>query len=111
MGIPLKDLIGKTDHDFFPDHLARKYREDDARVIQTGHPLDVIEAHQDPGKGVIYVRVVKTPVYDSEQRAVGVQGIFWEVPAESAKAPARKPAKPAAKAPAKKKAKKKKKKK
>lgn len=108
MGKTLKDIIGKTDFDFFPEHLARKYREDDARVIQTGKTLDVVEAHQPPGKKeVIYVRVVKSPVYDSDQRAVGVQGIFWEVPAG-------KPAEPkkaaASKKPAKKKAGKKKKK-
>jgi two-component system, sensor histidine kinase and response regulator len=87
MGKTLKDIIGKTDYDFFPEHLARKYREDDARVLQTGKTLDVVEAHKPPGKGIIYVRVVKSPVYDSEQRAVGVQGVFWEVPAaEAAKA-------------------------
>jgi PAS domain S-box-containing protein len=102
IGKTLKDLIGKTDFDLFPEHLARKYREDDARVVQTGKTLDVIEAHKPPGKDAIYVRVVKSPVFDSDQRAVGVQGIFWEVPAQSAAAPAKK-AKPAARAKPKKK--------
>jgi PAS domain S-box-containing protein len=111
MGKSLKELVGKNDFDFFPEHLARKYREDDARVLQTGKALDVIEAHKPPGKSEIFVRVVKTPVYDSEMRAVGVQGIFWEVPAEAPKADAKKPAMAAPKAPAKKKAKKKDKKK
>jgi two-component system, sensor histidine kinase and response regulator len=108
MGKSLKELVGKTDFDMFPDKLARKYREDDARVIQTGHALDVIEAHKPPGKDIIYVRVVKTPVLDSDLRAVGVQGIFWEVPGEPGKkAPAAKkkpaPAKAAKKKPKKKK--------
>lgn len=110
-GKTLKELIGKTDFDLFPEHLARKYREDDARVIQTGVAFDTVEAHKPPGKkSTIYVRVVKTPVYDSDQRAVGVQGIFWEVPAQSADGSAAKPkaAKPkAAKKPAAKKRKKK----
>ena len=101
IGKPLKELIGKTDFDLFPEHLARKYREDDARVVQTGKTLDVIEAHKPPGRDVIYVRVVKSLIHDSDQRAVGVQGIFWEVPAASA-APAKK-AKAAAPAKAKKK--------
>jgi PAS domain S-box-containing protein len=99
LGKSLKELLGKNDFDLFPEHLARKYREDDARVLQTGQSLDVIEAHKPPGKGNIFVRVVKTPVYDSEQRAVGVQGIFWEVPPQklphagkkASKAPAAKP--------------------
>lgn len=96
IGKPLKELIGKTDFDLFPEKMARKYREDDSRVLQTGITLDVVEAHKPPGKGVIYVRVVKSPVYDSDQRAVGVQGIFWEVPAESAE-PEAKPRKAASK--------------
>jgi len=83
----LKELLGKTDLDLFPENLARKYREDDARVLQTGVPLDVIEAHKPPGRDILYVRVVKTPVYDSDQRAVGVQGIFWEVPSAQSSAP------------------------
>jgi two-component system, sensor histidine kinase and response regulator len=82
MGKSLKELIGKTDFDLFPEHLARKYREDDARVLQTGQTLDVVEANKPPGRDVIYVRVVKSPVLDSDQRAVGVQGIFWQVPSK-----------------------------
>ena len=93
LGKPLKEVLGKTDHDFFPDHLARKYREDDARVMQTGMTLDVIEAHKPPGRKVIHVRVVKTPVHDADKRAIGVQGIFWEVPTPAeAAAPAKKKA-------------------
>jgi len=110
IGKSLKELVGKTDFDLFPEHLARKYREDDARVLQTGQTLDVVEAHKPPGKDPIFVRVVETPVYDSEQRAVGVQGIFWEVPGKSQAVPAKKKASKAAKPkPAKKAAKKKKK--
>ncbi|HYE98419.1 MAG TPA: PAS domain-containing protein, partial [Planctomycetota bacterium] len=73
------------DHDLFPPELARKYREDDARVMQTGVTLDTVEAHKAPGKPVVYVRVVKVPFTDADGRTVGVQGIFWEVPPESHK--------------------------
>ena len=93
---PLKELLGKSDFDLFPVNLAKKYVEDDKRVLQTGVPFDTVEAHKPPGKGTIFVRVVKIPVYDSEQRAVGVQGIFWEVPQEkkAASGKVRKPARP-----------------
>lgn len=110
LGRSLKELLGKTDYDLFPEHLARKYREDDARVLQTGVPLDVVEAHKPPNRDTIYVRVVKMPVFDSDQRPVGIQAVFWEVPAESVKKapPAKKKAAPAkAKSKAKKKRKKK----
>ncbi len=94
LGKPLKELLGKTDLDLFPEKLARKYREDDARVVQTGVTLDVVEAHKPPGKPIIHVRVVKTPVFDADKRAIGVQGIFWEVPYQEEKPAATK--KPAA---------------
>jgi PAS domain S-box-containing protein len=97
VGKTLKELVGKTDFDLFPEKMARKYVEDDKRVMQTGVTIDTIEAHKPPGKGTIFVRVVKTPVLDAEQRAVGVQGIFWEVPAEQKPEPAKKkPSKPKA---------------
>ncbi|HEX7901301.1 MAG TPA: PAS domain-containing protein [Planctomycetota bacterium] len=91
LGKTLKELVGKTDFDLFPEKQARKYREDDAHVVQTGRVLDTVEAHTPPGKRTLFVRVIKTPMYDTEQRAVGVQGIFWEVPPE--KPPEPKPAK------------------
>lgn len=82
VGRPLRELIGKTDSDLFPPELARKYREDDVRVMQTGVTLDTVEAHKAPGKAVVYVRVVKTPFAEADGKVVGVQGIFWEVPPE-----------------------------
>lgn len=82
LGRPLKELLGKTDHDLFPPELARKYREDDARVVQTGRAFEAVEAHKPPGKPTIFVRVVKTPLKDADGRTVGVQVLFWEVPAE-----------------------------
>lgn len=106
LGKSQKELLGKTDFDLFPEKLARKYREDDTRVMQTGVPLDVVEAHQPPGQGVIYVRVIKTPVYDAERKAVGVQGIFWQVAHQSGdtkKVSKKKPTPKTKKAPAKKK--------
>lgn len=93
MGKSAKELIGKTDFDLFPERLARKYREDDARVLQTGQALDVIEANKPPGKKTVFVRVVKTPVFDSDQRAVGIQGIFWEVPSQGSDGGKKKPGK------------------
>jgi two-component system sensor histidine kinase/response regulator len=83
LGKPLKEILGKTDFDLYPSDLARKYREDDKRVMQTGMALDTVEAHIPPGMEPVYVRVVKTPVYDSDHRVVGVQGVFWEVPASN----------------------------
>jgi PAS domain S-box-containing protein len=78
---PLEGLIGKTDFDFFPQELARKYREDDRRVLETGNPLETVEEHHLPDGGKLFVQVIKTPVYDERGKAIGIQVIFWDVTA------------------------------
>ena len=79
LGKPLSDVLGKTDWDFFPPHLADKYHRDDLRVMATREPVDTIEANQTPQGGRIFVHVIKTPLYDSAGNVVGIQGIFWDV--------------------------------
>ncbi len=80
LGVTLPEAIGKTAYDFYPQELADKYRADDMRVVQTGEIFRVVEEHQTPVTGeTIYVQVVKVPVRDARGRAVGVQGIFWDI--------------------------------
>jgi sigma-B regulation protein RsbU (phosphoserine phosphatase) len=79
LGRPLEDIVGKSDFDFFPPALAKKYQQDDRRVLQTGKPYETVEEHQPPGSGKIYVQVVKTPIYESKGEIIGLQGIFWDI--------------------------------
>jgi PAS domain S-box-containing protein len=79
LGRPLEQILGLTDHDFFPADLADKYRADDQKVIATGETLDEIEAHVTPGGETLYVQVIKTPVLDIDGLPIGTQGIFWDV--------------------------------
>ena len=79
IGQPLEQLVGKTDFDFYPRHLAEKYRQDDRRVVETREVLDLIEEHQQPDGKRIYVQVIKTPVYDAAGGVIGIQLIFWDV--------------------------------
>lgn len=76
-----EELIGKTDHDLFPKHLADKYRQDDARVLASGQLFDTVEEHVRPDGETIYVQVIKAPVRDSEGKLLGTQGCFWDVTA------------------------------
>jgi PAS domain S-box-containing protein len=78
-GLSLNELVGKTDFDLFPVSLAEKYVADDRRVIEGRLTLDLIEEHQQPSGRIIYVQVIKTPVYDARGEVVGTQGIFWDV--------------------------------
>ncbi|MGH9761366.1 MAG: PAS domain S-box protein, partial [Blastocatellia bacterium] len=79
LGMPLADIAGRTDFDFYPDSLAAKYRADDIRVMQTGETIDMIEEHQTPDGRNRHVQVIKTPVRDRADRVIGVQGIFLDV--------------------------------
>lgn len=78
-GCALKDLLGKSDFDFFPPALAEKYRKDDLYVIATGASLDEVEKHAAPGSPEMFMQVMKTPVRDARGGITGVQGIFWDI--------------------------------
>ena len=77
-----KDVLGKTDFDFFPAELAEKYRRDDWRVLENGQTLNHVEEHQPTGQEKTYVQVVKSPLYGANSRIIGLQGMFWDVTAE-----------------------------
>jgi PAS domain S-box-containing protein len=79
LGRPPEEIRGRTDFDFFPAELAAKYREDDREVMERQIVLDKVEAHVKPDGGMLYVQVLKTPLFDAAGQIIGVQGIFWDV--------------------------------
>ncbi len=82
LGRELKDILGRTDFDFFPEEMAAKYQHDDRRVLETGKPLEAVEEHQPPGGEKQYVQVVKTPLRGAYGQIIGLQGIFWDITAQ-----------------------------
>ncbi len=81
LGRTLDEIRGKTDFDFWPRELAEKYRRDDRRVIDSGQILDVVEEHVTPQGEILYVQVMKTPLFSHDGKPIGIQGIFWDVTA------------------------------
>jgi PAS domain S-box-containing protein len=81
MGRPIGELIGKTDFDLFPPDLAKKYVNDDRRVIESGQIFEDIEAHRRAGWEQYYMQVIKAPVFDARGKVIGTQVIFWDVTA------------------------------
>jgi PAS domain S-box-containing protein len=79
LGRALDELRGKTDFDLYPRELAEKYRADDLRVMGTGELFEATEDHLRPDGERMSVQVIKTPVYDANDRVVGTQAIFWDV--------------------------------
>jgi PAS domain S-box-containing protein len=78
LGMRLQEIIGKTDFDLYPDELARKYRQDDKWVLETGELFETIEENTKDGE-LRYVQVMKSAVRDATDKIVGVQVIFWDV--------------------------------
>lgn len=79
MGHPLEELVGKTDFDFFPREMAEKYRHDDEELMRTRKTVDTVEANKQSDGRVHHVHTVKTPLFDSSGRVLGVLGMFWDV--------------------------------
>ena len=75
----LDELLGKTDFDLFPAELARKYTEDDRRVMETGMLLHEVEEHRTQEGEDTYVEVLKGPVLDPDGKIVGLQVMYWDV--------------------------------
>jgi two-component system, sensor histidine kinase and response regulator len=75
LGVPRQDFLGKTDLDVCPPPLAAKYRRDDQWVMTREKVFEAVEEVQAKRKK-IRIRIYKTPVYDSNGRVVGVQGVF-----------------------------------
>ena len=59
MSKSLEDIRGKTDYDFFPCHLAEKYRRDDHTVVVTQQVLEDVEEHVRPDGERLYVQVTQ----------------------------------------------------
>jgi PAS domain S-box-containing protein len=79
-----EEVAGKTDYDFFPAHLAEKYRLDDKRVMDSGRTENIEEEFvvmKDFLRGVqkTIVNTVKVPVRDRDGSVTGVFGLFWDI--------------------------------
>jgi PAS domain S-box-containing protein len=75
-----KDMIGKTDFDFFSEGDARKTNEDDRRVMETGKPIvNKTEKITDKNGLERWVSVTKIPRYDTKGSIVGTMGISRDI--------------------------------
>ena len=78
LGIRSEEISGKTDADFFPEELVKRYREDDKKVISKEVAIVVEEPYQVSGRER-WVRVIKAPYCDNDGSVVGVVGIFEDI--------------------------------
>ncbi|QDV62694.1 AraC family transcriptional regulator [Crateriforma conspicua] len=74
------DVIGKTDHDFFPKVRADEYRDDDRRVMKSGKPIinRIESAPEDVGSPRL-VATTKIPLRDQSGKVIGVAGCSRQI--------------------------------
>jgi PAS domain S-box-containing protein len=74
------ELIGKTDLDVWPRHLAEGYRRDDKRVLQSGKPIiNKLELSKNPKGGTDWYCTTKIPLFDKSGAVRGVAGFARDV--------------------------------
>ena len=81
IGKKIDEIIGKNDLEIFTNKkLAKKYIEDDKKIIETRIPYMDKELHQtDNMEHPIWVEVNKFPFYNSMGEIIGIQAIFWDI--------------------------------
>jgi rsbT co-antagonist protein RsbR len=77
-----REVMGKTDLDFFSDEHARQAYKDEQEIIRTGNPLlNVEEKETWPDRPDTWVLTSKMPLYDEEGNIVGTFGISNDITA------------------------------
>src|SRR5438105_6155269 len=74
-----QEILGRTDADLFPQELARKYHEDDAKVLRTGAVLRGTEEIRLPDGRRRLIERIKAPLRDASGTIVGLEVVFWDV--------------------------------
>jgi len=76
----LKQVIGKTDFDFYSSEKAEEFHQDDQKIIQTGKPLfGKAERVVGPNGEITWSSVTKVPLRDKEGKIVGLVGISRDI--------------------------------
>lgn len=74
------ELLGKTDHDFFPKYLADEFRKDELEIQKSGKAMKkkVEESKSEKGD-ILTVETSKFPIFDSENKVIGIVGIGRDI--------------------------------
>lgn len=79
VGKPMTDILGRTDDDFHPPEMARKYRRDDRAVMDSRQATTLEEEHRTNSGTTMDVCVIKAPLYNRQREVTGVLGVFWDI--------------------------------
>lgn len=78
-GIPRKEILGKTDADFFPTEFAELWRVHDRQVIETGNPLMIEEPAIAPDGTPVTYFSIKFPLTNDRGEVAMLGGISTDI--------------------------------
>jgi diguanylate cyclase (GGDEF)-like protein/PAS domain S-box-containing protein len=79
-GASARDIVGKTDFDFFDERSAREFYDGEQRIMQTGEAdVGIIEAEHWQDGTVSWVSTTKLPLRDEAGAIIGTYGISRDI--------------------------------
>jgi PAS domain S-box-containing protein len=73
-------ILGKTVFDVTRNgDLAEQHAREDQKIIATGEPMETEETYQDPAGNIKYLQIFKSPVFGSDGKVTGIQGMLLDV--------------------------------
>lgn len=74
-----EEIEGKTDLQVWPEHLARKYMDDDRDIMSKGHRKQIEEPLADKEGRIQWIETIKTPIVDERGKVLGTAGIARDI--------------------------------
>lgn len=75
-----RELLNKTDLDFYPQEHAKRYYSDEQNIMMTGNPLiNYEEPSRNPDKTVGWTLSSKIPIKNAEGKVIGLVGISRDI--------------------------------
>ena len=74
-----EQMLGKSDHDYFPSDLADEYVRGDREVLSGREVFRTVERIPDASGGTRWIETIKTPVRDETGAVVGVAGVARDI--------------------------------
>ncbi len=78
-GLPVQEVLGKTDLDFFPADLATNYRRDDQQVFESGRLMKIEERFVNVDGMETWIETVKVPVLNEQGQVMGTAGLARDI--------------------------------
>ena len=79
INLPREQLVGKNDHDLFPQDEADFFNDMDRKVLASGQLLDIPEEPIQTNKGMLVLHTKKIPLLDEHGRPQYLLGISEDI--------------------------------